>query len=95
MTDKELSVPSSDLLALVAFLAGRVDELYRLRDVLMGKSPNECVDGLIMKWPTIQGTRNQMNIAAIGKLPWSSEQVTRAVAGILKANNPLRGDHER
>jgi hypothetical protein len=76
----------SDLLALVAWLAGYQEHLNSLRYDWIAMIPEECRASVILKWPLVQGTRNQINLKSIGDMPWTSEQVSRAVDQIIKAN---------
>lgn len=79
-------VDSSDLLALVVFLAKHHDELEALRYSLYAMTPEECKDAVVMKWPIVQGTRNQINLKRIGEMDYDSKAVGRAVTAILEAN---------
>ncbi len=79
-------IASTDMLAFASFLAGYQQQLNDLRYALMKLKPAEIKDALIMKWPVIQGTQNQMNLQRVAKLPWTNEQVARAVQFILEAN---------
>lgn len=87
-TDKTdvAQVDSSDLLALVVFLAKHYDQLEALRYSLYAMTPEECKDAVVMKWPIIQGIKNQINLKRIGEMEYNSKAVGRAVAAILEAN---------
>ena len=81
-------VHSSALLALVAFLCGYFTKIDELRYKVYSWKPNDgdLREYLIGQWPVVQGTRNQMNLDKIGKLPWESKDVAAAVDSIIKAN---------
>jgi|DEB0MinimDraft_3_1074331.scaffolds.fasta_scaffold82675_3 hypothetical protein len=79
-------VDSSDLLALVVFLAKHHDQLEALRYSLYAMTPEECKDAVVMNWPIVQGTRNQINLKQIGEMEYDSKAVGRAIAAILEAN---------
>jgi hypothetical protein len=79
------------LLALVRFLARYQADLNELRDLCMGMTPEECKESLIMKWPVIQGTANQIALKRIGELDYDTKLVAEAVHA-LRANADLRGE---
>jgi hypothetical protein len=67
------------------FLAKLWSDLDDLRYRVMGMSPEGCREAIIMQWPVLQGTRNQMDIRRLGTLPHQPQaiprEVTRAVRG--------------
>ena len=89
-TPTESGDPASyeDLLALVAFLCSYITEVDVLRYKVYSwkQDQGDLREYLIGQWPVIQGTRNQMNLDKIGKLPWESKDIAAAVDSIIKAN---------
>jgi len=75
------------LLALVRFLAKYQSDLNALRDRCMSMTPEDCKDAIIMQWPVIQGTANQIALKRIGELDYDIELVAKAV-NAMRANNP-------
>ena len=73
------------LLALVRFLAKYQDDLNDLRNQCIGMTPEECKDALIMRWPVVQGTANQIALKRIGELAYDTKLVAEAV-NALRAN---------
>lgn len=69
------------------FLADSYVELDRLRYETVQKDPHEIVDFMIMSWPVIQGTRNQLNIKAIGEQPYDVKMVSEGIKALLKSTN--------
>jgi hypothetical protein len=78
------------LVALARFLARYQADLNDLRDLCMGMTPEECKETLIMKWPVIQGTANQIALKSIGALAYDTKLVTEAIYA-LRANTGLSG----
>lgn len=66
-------------LALVRFLAKYQDDLNDLREQCMGMTPEECKDALIMRWPVIQGTSNQIALKRIGDQEYDIKLVAKAL----------------
>jgi len=69
---------------LIRFLCGLWYDIDKLRYEAAALPEEEIKDFLIMKWPVVQGTRNQINLMNIGKQPYKSENVAKAVAWMLK-----------
>jgi hypothetical protein len=42
-----------------------------------------CTGEQLMKYPVVQGTRNQINLKRIGEQPYSKESLHKAVAWML------------
>lgn len=60
------------------------EELDTLRTKLITQKDKTTVqDKLVMEWPMIQGTRNQMNLRKIAKIPYDKAQVAKAVKQAL------------
>jgi len=74
------------LLALVRFLAKYQKDLNDLRNQCISMTPEECKDALIMRWPVIQGTANQLALKRIGEMDYDTKLVAEAVA-LLRAND--------
>lgn len=87
MTDNK-AIESAQLLALVRFLAKYQSDLNELRDRCIGMTPEDCKDALIMRWPVIQGTENQIALKRIGELNYDTKLVAKAV-NALRANRAI------
>jgi len=83
-------------LALVRFLARYQKDLNDPRNQCIDMTPEECKDALIMQWPVIQGTANQLALKRIGEMDYDTKLVAEAVA-LLRANDSglLRQARER
>lgn len=76
--------PKSDLLALVRSLAKYQEGLNDLRGRCMSMTPEECKDAIIMQWPVIQGTANQMALKRIGEQRYDRKASWRAIMALGK-----------
>ena len=83
---KERNELGKELLDLIAFLSRYVTDINKMRWEWAGMSPEECKEALLMQWPTIQGMRNQDNIAKLGDMSWDGRKVSKAVSLILESN---------
>lgn len=78
-------VSKEDLAALCIFLAGYQDKLQELRGEIQNMGTSEEVrqspvwQHVVMHWPIIQGICNQFVLSEIGKLPYDSAAVSRAI----------------
>lgn len=70
---------------LAIFLAKAHMEWHNLRGEAMSLSPDECQEFLIMKFPMIQGTRNQFDLEKVGALPHDTKNIRKAVDLLLSA----------
>jgi len=68
---------TDDLIELVKLLAGSVTEMSEARGDAIALDPEECKEAMIMKFPIIQGTRNRMNLKAIGERGYDKEAAAR------------------
>ena len=78
-------VDSTDMLALVCFLAKYQEDLNKLRYKIYAwkEEDGDLQDYIVGQWPVIQGTRNQMNLAKIGEMEFDHTRIPKAVASIL------------
>ncbi len=82
-TEAELpSVRSEPLLALVRFLAKYQSDLNDLRDRMLSMTPEECEEAVLMQWPVVRGTGNQIALRQIGELHYDVNLVAAAVKSI-------------
>jgi hypothetical protein len=78
------AINPNELLALVCFLAKLHTDLDALRWRIVKMTSEECQEALIMEWPEIQGTRNQMDLKKIGEIEFDRKDVRIAVNQILE-----------
>lgn len=71
-----------EMLDLVRFLAETWDAIDQF-------VYQHCDGEALMKYPVIQGTRNQMNLRAIGKQPYEPKRLKRAAEWLLNT-----GEHQ-
>lgn len=83
--DKQRAVMPPECADLIRFLCAAWYAVDSLRYEAYAMEPEAMKEFLINKWPVIQGTRNQINLMNIGKQPWKSEHVAKAIAYMLKA----------
>lgn len=74
-----------ELIDLVRFLAETWAMTEDNRCKVAGMAPEDIKDFLIMQWPVVQGTRNQLNLKRIGEQPYKKENISKAVAWMLEA----------
>jgi len=75
-----MSEPTKEqLIELVKFLAGAVDEAHKVRSQALALSPQECWDALAMKFPVVQGIRPQQYIREIGAKGYDSKMASEAL----------------
>jgi DNA repair exonuclease SbcCD ATPase subunit len=68
---------------LVRFLSETWASLEKLRYNAIAVPDSEIKDFLIMQWPVVQGTQNQINLSAIGKQPYQVGNLAKAVDWML------------
>lgn len=78
-----MSEKNESIIHVARFLAKSYTELNRLRYETAKMEPYEIANYMIMHWPVIQGTRNQLNIEAIGEQPYDAEKVSQGVKALL------------
>ena len=69
---------------LVIFLAKCWAESEDVRMAAMSLPPDECKEFLIMKWPMVQGTSNQIKLKRISEMQYDGAQLHAEVNEILK-----------
>lgn len=74
----------AQLTDLIRFLSNAVTIGEDVRAQAISMSETDCKEHLIMKYPTIQGIRNQMNLRSIGNQPFKKENIATAVIRVLK-----------
>lgn len=84
----EEAIPS-EVLDLLRWLAGLCMLQQDKRWEALALSAEECKDFVSMRWPIVQGTRNQSALREIGRQPVSEGNLGKAVEWLL-ANPPVR-----
>jgi hypothetical protein len=98
MSEERKELNSTDLLALVCFLAKVHNQVDQLRYKVYSWRPEDgdLRDYLVGQWPVIQGTKNQFDLEKIGEIEFDHTRIRKAVDAILSANNkckqPIKGD---
>jgi hypothetical protein len=67
------------------FLAKLWSDLDDLRYRVIAMSAEDCRETLIMQWPVLQGTRNQLQIRALAKLPAQPRSIAQEIRRAVEA----------
>lgn len=81
----------ADLKPLVGYLAKAYKELDDLRGEMFKMKPEEVADAIVMKWPVIQGTGNQIRFRRLAEIPYTNEGVHAALNSLAPAPLPTPG----
>lgn len=73
---------------LVRFLAQLWTECDDKRYEAIQLPPEQVNDFLVMQWPVLQGTRNQLNIKAIGSQSYDKHRLNAAIRALLDQEKP-------
>ena len=82
---------TNELKDLVRFLARLWLDIDKLKYEALSLPDNEIKDFIVGQWPVVQGTRNQINLAKIGKQPHESKNIAKAVKAMLEEGSNNHG----
>jgi hypothetical protein len=81
----EMKTVPVEVLDLLRWLAGLCMAQQQKRHEAIALPPEECREFVAMKWPIVQGMRNQMALEEIARQPINTDNLAKAVEW-MKAN---------